>query len=47
VTYPFAVGEKNGIDSLYIFLGINRETVVIGRYLYALVIDLAFCLLGF
>lgn len=47
VTYPFAVGEKNGIDSLYIFLGINRETVVIGRYLYALVIDLAFCLFGF
>lgn len=47
VTYPFAVGEKNGIDSLYIFLGIDRKTVVIGRYLYALVIDLSFCLFGF
>lgn len=47
VTYPFAVGEKNGIDSLYTFLGINRNTVVLGRYLYAFVIDLSFCLFGF
>ena len=47
ITYPFAVGEKNGIDSLYIFLGIKRDTVILGRYLYALVIDLAFCLFGF
>jgi len=44
ITYPFAVGEKNGIDSLYVFLGINRNTVVIGRYVYALIINLAFCL---
>lgn len=44
ITYPFAVGEKNGIDSLYVFLGIERNTVVIGRYIYALVINLAFCL---
>jgi len=44
ITYPFAVGEKNGIDSLYVFLGINRNTVVIGRYVYAFVINLAFCL---
>lgn len=47
VTYPFAVGEKNGIDSLYIFLGIKRNTVILGRYLYSLVIDGAFCLFGF
>lgn len=47
VTYPFAVGEKNGIDSLYAFLGIKRNTVVLGRYLYAFVIDLSFCLFGF
>lgn len=44
ITYPFAVGEKNGIDSLYVFLGIDRNTVVIGRYVYALIINLAFCL---
>lgn len=44
ITYPFAVGEKNGIDSLYVFLGIDRKTVVIGRYVYALIINLAFCL---
>ena len=47
ITYPFAVGEKNGIASLYIFLGIKRDTVVLGRYLYALFIDCAFCLFGF
>lgn len=46
VTYPFAVGEKNGIDSLYIFLGIKRDIVVIGRYFYAFFIDTAFCLFG-
>lgn len=47
ITYPFAVGEKNGIDSLYIILGIKRNTVILGRYLYALVIDFAFCIFGF
>ncbi len=46
VTYPFAVGEKNGIDCLYTFLGIKRDIVVIGRYFYAFFIDIAFCLFG-
>ena len=31
-TYPFAVGDQNGIDSLYTILGIKREDVVKGRY---------------
>lgn len=40
VTYPFAVGEKNDIDALYNTLSIKRSTVVLGRYLFALVVDL-------
>lgn len=40
VTYPFAVGEKNDIDALYNTLSIKRSTVVLGRYLFALVVDI-------
>ncbi|HWQ75649.1 MAG TPA: ABC-2 transporter permease [Syntrophomonas sp.] len=40
VSYPFAVGEKNGIDALYITLSIQRGTVVLGRYLFALIVDI-------
>ena len=39
VSYPFAVGEKNGIDSLYPTLSIRRSAVVLGRYLFALLLD--------
>lgn len=39
VSYPFAVGEQNGIDALYTTLSIKRSTVVLGRYLFALIID--------
>ena len=35
MSYPFAVGEQNGIDPLYITLGLDRSTVVLGRYLWA------------
>ncbi len=35
MSYPFAVGEQNGIDPLYITLGLDRKTVVLGRYLWA------------
>ena len=38
-TYPFAVGEQNGIDALYCTLSVSREHVVGGRYLYALCLD--------
>lgn len=41
VSYPFAVGEKNGIDALYPTLSVGRSTVVTGRYLFALVFDLS------
>lgn len=40
VSYPFAVGEKSGIDALYITLSIQRGVVVLGRYLFALIIDI-------
>lgn len=40
VSYPFAVGEKSGIDALYPTLSIGRGTVVLGRYLFALVFNL-------
>jgi hypothetical protein len=35
-SYPFMVGEKNGIDSLYFTLSIPSVTIVLGRYLFAL-----------
>ncbi len=38
-SYPFAVGEQNGIDALYCTLSVSREHVVAGRYLYALCLD--------
>ena len=30
--YPFAVGEKNGIDQLYSTLPVSRRSIVLGRY---------------
>lgn len=40
VSYPFAVGEQNGIDTLYATLPIARRSVVSGRYLFALCADI-------
>jgi len=39
-SYPFAVGEQNGIDALYATLSIKRENAVRGRYLFTLSTDL-------
>ena len=39
-SYPFAIGEKSNMDVLYTTLSINRNTVVLGRYLFALILDL-------
>ncbi len=47
VSYPFAVGEKNGIDALYTTLSIQRSTVVVGRYLFALIINACAGLLAY
>ncbi len=51
VSYPFAVGEQNGIDTLYATLPLGRQTVVAGRYLFALGMNaaagvVAYCLLS-
>ena len=46
VTYPFAVGDKNGIDTLYCTLPLTRRAVVTGRYLFALCTNLVATLLA-
>jgi hypothetical protein len=40
VGYPFMVGEKSGMDAFYATLSLKRETVVAGRYLFALVLNI-------
>ncbi|MDW7655783.1 MAG: ABC-2 transporter permease [Bacillota bacterium] len=47
VSYPFAISEKNGIDALYATLAIKRNKVVVGRYLYALTVDVIAGLLAY
>ena len=47
VSYPFSVGEKNNIDVLYTILSIKRKTVVLGRYLFSLILDLCAGLFAF
>lgn len=46
-TYPFSIGEKNGLDGLYTCLGVGRKTVVLGRYLFGIVINLFACIVAF
>lgn len=45
ISYPFALGENNNMDALYTTMAIKRKTVVTGRYLFALVLDL--CCIAF
>ncbi|MDR0380375.1 MAG: ABC-2 transporter permease [Oscillospiraceae bacterium] len=40
LSYPFAVGEKSNMDALYIALAVSRRTVVTGRYIFVLLVDL-------
>jgi hypothetical protein len=40
VSYPFAVGEKCNLDALYVTLSLSRKTVVLGRYLFVLALNL-------
>ena len=50
-SYPFAVGEKNGIDQLYFTLPMNKRNVVLGRYGFVVALDviggIAACVLLF
>jgi len=45
--YPFALGEKSGMDILYTTLSLSRKTVVSGRYLFALVLNLCTIILSY
>ena len=45
-TYPFAIGEQNGIDALYTILGLERRLVVRGRYGFLLIMNLISILLA-
>lgn len=45
ISYPFAIGEKSNMDALYTTLSISRKTVVLGRYLFVLMLN--FCCLAF
>jgi hypothetical protein len=40
VSYPFTLAEKNNMDALYVTLGVDRKTVVKGRYVFALLLNL-------
>jgi hypothetical protein len=37
--YPFAIGEKCNIDTLYSSLAIRKKNVVLGRFLYTLLLN--------
>jgi len=39
-SYPFAVGDKNGIDTLYATLPITRKSIVTGRYIFTISLNL-------
>jgi len=39
MSYPFSVGEKNGLDTLYGTLSMSRKTMVEGRYFFAFILE--------
>lgn len=45
-SYPFSVGEKNGIDTLYATLSLGRGQVVRGRYLFAVGLNVLMIVVG-
>jgi len=50
-SYPFAIGEKSALDTLYATLPVNKKQLVAGRYLFFVLLNLAAlvfaCLLSF
>lgn len=40
-TYPFLVGDKTGIDSLYRVFGLKEKEIVLGRYVSSLLVAVA------
>ena len=47
VGYPFAVGEKSNMDALYATMSVDRNTVVLGRYLFTLLLNLCAVLFSY
>ena len=47
MSYPFALGEKGNLDELYATLSLSRKTVVAGRYLFTLVLNLCVVIIVF
>jgi hypothetical protein len=47
MSYPFAIGEKSNLDALYTTLSLKRKTVVAGRYLFALLLNICAVLFMF
>jgi len=45
ISYQFAIGEKSNLDALYVTLSVYRRTVVMGRYLFAFLLNL--CAISF
>lgn len=39
--YPFALSEKSSLDALYVTLTVRRKTVVQGRYVFVLLLNIA------
>ena len=39
IGYPFALGEKNNMDALYTTIGADKKTVVMGRYIFSLLLN--------
>ena len=40
LSYPFTLSEKSNMDALYVTLSVSRKTVVLGRYLFVLGLNL-------
>lgn len=40
LSYPFAISEKNSLDTLYSTLSLERRDVVLGRYIFVFIIEM-------
>ena len=50
-SYPFVIGEKSALDTLYSTLPVSKKSIVAGRYLFSVLLNLATlvmsCLISF
>lgn len=47
IGYPFALSEKNNLDALYTTLSVKRKTVVQGRYIFTLLLNICAILFSY